>query len=330
MDDRTAKTLEFCKEYILLLILIEYLTFDLTNPKNGKKITMKAKNVILLMISVLSSSSAFGMKRFQNEPPRSPKKPLKKVLIASPTQYDQSAFIQKIEHEIYADSDPAVMGYLLSQPEARLLSDANKKALYEQAEALEKMLETPATDPSHIKITTKKNLLYAFTLLPNFSFPQVFFTPIPYQRLTDKRPLLKDILIALIKNEQEEIYISSFHLTLGSVGQALVEQKDKGVVVQVITNQLDKNNPKLWMLPAELQYQGISVVSPQNDNFEQMHHKFFIFKKNLLGKSLLVTGSYNPTGHSDTHSWDDIIIIDDQDMINTYLERFNEIKKRSK
>jgi len=290
---------------------------------------MKAKNVVFISALFLSSL-AFGMKRFQNEPPRSPKKPIKKALSASTTQYDQTTFIQKIEHEIYADSDPAVMGYFLSQPEARLLSDANKKALYEQAEALEKMLETPATDPSHIKITAKKNLLYAFTLLPNFSFPQIFFTPIPYQRLADKRPLLKDILIALIKNEQEEICISSFHLTLGSVGQALLEQRDKGVVVQVITNQLDQNHPKLWMLPAELQHQGISVLSPQNDKFEQMHHKFFIFKKNLLGKSLLVTGSYNPTQHSDTHSWDDIIIIDDQEMINTYLERFNEIRKRSK
>ena len=128
---------------------------------------------------------------------------------------------------------------------------------------------------------TKKNYLYAFTLLPNFTFPQIFFTPTPYKRLTDTRPLLKDIILALIKNEQESIYICSFHLSLGSVGEALVEQKNKGLLIEVITNQLEKNSPTIWIVPAELQAQGISVLSPQNEAFEQMHHKFFIFKKNF-------------------------------------------------
>lgn len=291
---------------------------------------MKLKKIFLMTSILLLSSLAFGMKRFHQEPPRSPKKPTKKAIIAQPIAYDQTTFIQKLEHEIYADSNAAVMGHLLAQPEALLLSDENKRALYQQAEALEKMLETPPTDALHAQITTKKNYLYAFMLLPNFIFPQIFFTPIPYQRLTDKRPLLKDILIALIKNEQEGIYISSFHLTLSSIGKALLEEKNKGVVVQAIVNQPEKGNPGLWSLPAELQHQGISVLSPQNDRFEQMHHKFFIFKKNLLGKSLLVTGSYNPTSHSDTHSWDDIIILDDENIINRYLERFEEIKKRSR
>ena len=279
--------------------------------------------------SLLLSPLTFGMKR-SLEQPQFPQEPVKKLQVVPLIEPSQTNFIQKIEHEIYTDSDPAVMGYLLCQPAAQLLSDENKKALYRQAEALEEMQETPSTDPLHRNIITKKNYLYAFTFLPNFTFPQIFFTPTPYQRLTDKRSLLKNILISLIKNEQEEIFICSFHLTLSSLGQALVEQKNKGILVHVITNQIDKNNPAQWMLPAELQHQGISVLSPQNDRFEQMHHKFFIFKKNLLGKSIMVTGSYNPTQHSDTNSWDDIIILDDQDTINKYLERFEEIRRRSK
>src|SRR5438045_4114271 len=149
---------------------------------------MKSKKLLFMTFTLLLSPVAFGMKRFQDQPPRSPKKPIKKPLIAPTFAYNQTDFMQKIEHEIYADSDVAVMGYLLAQPEALLLSDENKKALYQQAEALEKMLETPPTDPLHMQITTKKNYLYAFMLLPNFAFPQIFFTPTPYQRLTDKRP----------------------------------------------------------------------------------------------------------------------------------------------
>ncbi len=289
---------------------------------------MNRKKLIFMTFILFLPSLTFSMKTGL----RSPKKPInpKRFHPLAPIEQDQTVLIQNIEHEIYADSDPSVMGKILSLPEAQLLNDKNKTALYQQAEALEKMLETPATDPLHMQITTKKNYLYAFTLLPSFTFPQIFFTPTPYKRLTDTRPLLKDIIIALIKNEQESIYICSYHLSLGSVGQALIEQKNKGVLVQVITNQLEKNSPTQWIVPAELQSQGISVLSPQNDAFEQMHHKFFIFKKNLLGKSILITGSYNPTRHSDTHSWDDIIILDDENIINKYIERFEEIKKRSK
>ena len=83
-----------------------------------------------------------------------------------------------------------------------------------------------------------------------------------------------------------------------------------------------------WVLTI-LQEKDIPIASPKNDTFEQMHHKFFIFKKNLFDKPLLVIGSYNPTDHSTTHSWDDILITDDSNIIEQYQNRFEEVKKRS-
>ena len=37
-----------------------------------------------------------------------------------------------------------------------------------------------------------------------------------------------------------------------------------------------------------------------------------------------------PTPHGDTRSWDDILIVDDQTIIDQYIERFEEAKSRSR
>ena len=177
----------------------------------------------------------------------------------------------------------------------------------------------------------KLNYLDAFRYIPQFTFPQAFFTPIPYNnRTNDDRPELYKILEALIKNEKEKIYVCCYHFTIKSLAETLVAQKNKGISVEFITNQPEKNKPNDQFLLTNIRENGISVLSPQNDKFEQMHHKFFIFKNNLLDKRLLVIGSYNPTANGNNRSWDDIMILDDPIIIDQYLARFEELKKRSK
>ncbi len=240
-------------------------------------------------------------------------------------------FYRKIKNGIYT-ADSLTFEQLLSQPQARSLSKKDKTDLYLQAKSLEEpLLTNPGLWADDLKrITTIKNCLFAYQSIPQFSFPQAFFTADPYNRPADTRPDLSLIIAGLIKNEKEKIYVCCFHFTLGSLAEALVEQKDKGVSVEIITNQSQGSNPQDKFIITNLQESGIPVLSPQNDKFEQMHHKFFIFQKNLLDKRLLVIGSYNPTKHGNTNSWDDIMILDDPAIIDQYLARFEEVKSRSK
>jgi phosphatidylserine/phosphatidylglycerophosphate/cardiolipin synthase-like enzyme len=40
-------------------------------------------------------------------------------------------------------------------------------------------------------------------------------------------------------------------------------------------------------------------------------------------------GSYNLTGHTNENSWEDVVLLDDKDVIQDYLNRFEEIKQIS-
>ncbi len=242
-----------------------------------------------------------------------------------------SELYKKIEDSIYA-ADPVAIEQLLSQPQAHLLNPKEKYELNALIKDVkEALLMNPVTGAADLKrIAAIENYLFAYEGIPQFKFPQVFFSADPYNRPADTRPDLSLIIAGLIKNEKEKIYVCCFHFTLGSLGEALVEQKDKGVSVEIITNQSQGSKPQDKFIITKLQESGIPVLSPQNDKFEQMHHKFFIFQKNLLDKRLLVIGSYNPTKHGNTNSWDDIMILDDPVIIDQYLARFEEVKSRSK
>jgi len=129
--------------------------------------------------------------------------------------------------------------------------------------------------------------------------------------------------------EQEQISSCCFHLTLYNLATALVDKKTEGVDIELVTDQSQGNNPSLQALKL-LVANGVSVSSPRNKPFEINHHKFFIFKNNVLNKPLVWMGSYNPTGNSNENSWDDAMILDDADVIQDYLQRFNEVKTASK
>ncbi len=174
--------------------------------------------------------------------------------------------------------------------------------------------------------TQIKNLFYAFKFFKQFKFPQVFFSPRPYTN--DPRPSLDKILEVLIINENASICACCFHITLYNVAQHLVDQKEQGVVVDVLTNQKQGENVPLQAIKLLLR-NGIPVAAPRNKSYETNHHKFLVFGSNVLKKPLVWAGSYNATGHSNQNSWEDASILDDEAYVQSFQERFNEIKEAS-
>lgn len=285
------------------------------------------------------ANQAQGMKRSENTYPSTTiraekiqKTPLDPFVLQKQKHLPNSPeflFLSKIQSHIYGNFDPTEMSKLLWQSQGPLLDQEDRDKLYTEAHDLENLLTAMPTPLFHANLITKKNYLYAFKFLPQLTLPQAFFTPVPYKRLSDKRPNLDQIIEALVRNEQEKIYVCCYHFKAKSLAESLFNQKNKGVSIEIIANQ-SQGKPEDWWILTNLKNNNIPVFSPQNDKFEQMHHKFFIFKKNLLNKSLLVVGSYNPTPYGNTSSWDDIIILDDQKLIGQYIERFETIKERSK
>ena len=170
--------------------------------------------------------------------------------------------------------------------------------------------------------------LKTLTILPKLTFPQAFFTQAPYTK--DPRITLDQILARFIKNEQQQISACCYHITLDTISKALINKKNKGITIEVATNQNQGDQLNASKEISTLINNNIPVFWPHNDNYEQMHHKFFIFERNILNKKLLWLGSYNPTPNGNTRSWDDVTILDDADIIKLYQQRFKEVKSRSK
>lgn len=183
---------------------------------------------------------------------------------------------------------------------------------------------------AHLKVlNSNSQFLKLFNVLPDLHFPQAVFTDIPYTKKNIQRPNLDEIIATLINTEQEKVSICCYHLLSDPIKKALIQQQKQGISIEIITDQKQGNKDCHYKTVKELINNKISVLAPQNDKYEQMHHKFFIFKRNISNKPIMATGSYNPTPHGNNSSWDDLTIEQDGRLIAQYLQRFNTAKKRS-
>jgi len=306
---------------------------------------MRIRNFFYTALIILLPYNTYGMKRSYNMAMGS-------NLAALKESYTPKTLLVEIQKNI-ALPNPIAIKFLLSTQTAAQLNQNQKQSLYEQALETKREIDQWITG-TNIEIsyfsgdtesvsssqkdlslytTQQKNLveiinvLYTFKFLPALIFPQALFTHPPYKDVLNRQNL-DEVLKSLIANEQEKIYVCCFHITLRGVANSLVNAKNNGVAIDIITDQ-----EQLYKDPAAINIireNKISVLAPQNDKFENMHHKFFIFKNNIFNKSLVWTGSYNPTPNANERSWDDVVILDNPAIIEQYIKRFEEVKNKSK
>ncbi len=154
------------------------------------------------------------------------------------------------------------------------------------------------------------------------SFRQAFFSP------DDD---LQGLLLELIGTEQKAIRVAIFSFTDGELAQALIEAHRKGISVTIVTDASsvkDKFN-KIGVLKKE----GVRVYvyDPINTTILNniMHNKFVLFEKNIEGKSLLVTGSFNWTKSARINNQENILIVDTVHIVERYNKQFAILIERS-
>jgi len=260
----------------------------------------------------------------------------------------ESPLSTKIKKTMY-NFDPVALGDLLISNEAAQLSKDQKEELHVFAKThktnvkeMRAMGHKIASQSDSQEIKTKfsydseynntqkiSRYLYAFKTLPKLTFPQAFFTNAPYVKDLQPKTTPNQALIALIKNEQDTVSICCFSFDLMTIAEALVSKKKDGILVEVITDQEQGQKPNALKVINLLRDNNINVLSPQGDNFEHCHHKFSLFKRNLLDKPLLCHGSFNYTDSALKRNWEDMTISDDSEIVEAFDARFKEVKDRS-
>ena len=155
------------------------------------------------------------------------------------------------------------------------------------------------------------------------SYKQAFFSP------DDD---LETILIKLINAEERSIRVAVFSFTNGDIANALILAHQRGIPVEIITDiscLKDKFNKIDTLKKAGIK---IWIYNPKNTGMLNniMHNKFVLFEKNVGGKSLLWTGSFNFTKSAKINNQENIIIVDEMRLIDRYSKQYALLKQRLK
>lgn len=113
----------------------------------------------------------------------------------------------------------------------------------------------------------------------------------------------------------ESIYFMDFSFTHDQIADMLIKKKQQGLIVKGI---MEKNQNSKFSVFKKLNQSGIEVKWDKNKGF--MHHKVFI-----LDRSIVITGSMNPTLNGDTNNDENSLIIESPDLAAKYLDEFSSI-----
>lgn len=143
---------------------------------------------------------------------------------------------------------------------------------------------------------------------------------------------LETILIQLINAEQQSIKIAVFSFTNGDIANALLAAHKRGIEVEIITDiscLKDKFNKIDLLKKGGIK---IFIYNPRNTTMLNniMHNKFVLFSKNVNGKALLWTGSFNFTKSARINNQENVIIIDEKNLIERYQNQYALLKQRLK
>ncbi len=164
-------------------------------------------------------------------------------------------------------------------------------------------------------------IIFSLQISSSFALCKAYFTP---------QDDVTALCIAMIDAEQKSIHGAIYMFTDKKVAQALVNAKKRGVDVQIILDQISMVTCGKGTF---LQENGVPVFVHRTQGYNPytmalMHHKFFIFGSNQDNKSWLWTGSWNCTLRASAHNDENVIVLDDELVIATYLDSFKRLQAR--
>lgn len=131
-----------------------------------------------------------------------------------------------------------------------------------------------------------------------------------FTRYDDVVPKIKSYL----DNAKKSIYIAVFEIGNKELIESLLDAKNRGIDVKIVTDKDNLDYPELKRILSS----KIEVVS-QDDN-SYMHHKFAI-----IDEEIVITGSMNWTDNDIYKNDNNVLIIRSKALARNYLKEFNQM-----
>ncbi len=118
-----------------------------------------------------------------------------------------------------------------------------------------------------------------------------------------------------LSKANESIKFRIFSFTDKEIGDKLIQKHKDGIKIEGLFEVTQKSNYTQF---GRLKEEGINVKWYEKKY--KLHDKVFV-----IDGTVVITGSYNPTGNADKRNDENIIIIEDKDIAKKYLERFKSL-----
>lgn len=119
------------------------------------------------------------------------------------------------------------------------------------------------------------------------------------------------LIASEIARAKDSVYVQAFGLTSKRIVDQLILAKDRGVKVRVLLDRSNLND-KYSKLP-ELKRAGIDVSIDKVSGIA--HNKIMI-----IDRSKVITGSYNFTNAADSRNAENVLLINNSQVAETYLK----------
>ncbi|RLD65070.1 MAG: hypothetical protein DRI95_09520 [Bacteroidetes bacterium] len=134
----------------------------------------------------------------------------------------------------------------------------------------------------------------------------------------DNNPIKRTI--ELIQNSQKQIQAVVYKFEVESVLDALIKAYERGVKIQIIVDA--KEAKKTKSLVKQAKGKGVKIRKWKHS---KMHAKFTI-----IDEKIVITGSFNWTKTAKKENLELIVLHEDQDTADSFVELFKDIWKKAK
>ncbi len=129
----------------------------------------------------------------------------------------------------------------------------------------------------------------------------------------------RDAILYQLANAKTSIDICVFTISDNTIRDALLASHKRGVKVRIISD-----NDKAHDLGSDLHFLQDAGIAVRTDLTKvHMHHKFALFDRLVL-----VTGSYNWTRSAATSNYENIVVLEGQDIIPSFVAEFKRLWDR--
>lgn len=137
---------------------------------------------------------------------------------------------------------------------------------------------------------------------------------------TDVKTTKAKVVQALNK-ANKSIYIAIFSLNEPDIIRALVDARKRGVVVQVKYDYLQSTQEVMTEALTTLKNAGVVTSEIRMSGRSYMHHKFAV-----IDGRMVVTGSFNWTRNASFNNWENVVIIQSEEVAKMYKAEWDRIK----